>query len=86
MYFHTGCGQCWTMDGNWKLMFPHCMYPVKVTIPGLPGLTHPDICENQPGSSKEAFCKKHLDLAKEKDVPTDVKGFIQYCGGSAKFG
>jgi len=35
------------MDGNWKLMFPHCMYPVKVTVPGLPGLSHPDIYENQ---------------------------------------
>ena len=23
---YIGCGKCWSMDGNWKLMFPHCMY------------------------------------------------------------
>ena len=74
------------MDGNWKLMFPHCMYPVEVIIPGLPGLRHPAVCDKQPKSSKLAFCSNHHEIAIKKHVPTDVRDFIKYCGGSAKFG
>ena len=62
----TGCGQCWTMDGNWKITFPHCMYPVEFTIPGLPGISYPDVCQGQPLSTKQAFCRLHQDLAQQK--------------------
>ena len=81
---YTGCGKCWSMDGNWKLMFPHCMYPVETIVPGLPGLNYPDVCQNQPLTSKHAFCKHHHAIASEMKIPTDVKGFIQYCGGIAE--
>ena len=74
------------MDGNWKLTFPHCMYPIETTVPGLPGINYPDVCENQPVSSKHAFCSMHHKVATEKKVPTDIQGFIRYCGGKAKLG
>jgi len=35
------------MDGNWILMFPHCMFPVETNVPGLPGLNYPDVYQNQ---------------------------------------
>ena len=82
----TGCGQCWTMDGNWKITFPHCMYPVEFTLPGLPGISYPDVCQGQPLSTKQAFCRLHQDLAQQKNIPTDVRGFIKYCKGEAELG
>ena len=30
-----GCGQCWSIDGNWKLGFTHCMCPVTTKLEGL---------------------------------------------------
>ncbi len=52
-----GCGTCYSIDGNWKLCFPHCMFPVKAGLPGLPNLNFPDVCIEQlnPGL---AFCKQ----------------------------
>ena len=74
------------MDGNWKLTFPHCMYPIETIIPGLAGINYPDACQGQPITSKQAFCNVHHEVATEKKVPTDVRGFIDYCGGKVKFG
>lgn len=28
-----------SMDGVWKLRFPHCMFPVKAEVAGFPALT-----------------------------------------------
>ena len=80
---HVGCGQCWSIDGNWKLIFPHCMYPVKMKIPGLEGINTPDVCFNQPEASNTPFCSTHKRLAMQKQIPTDMKGFMKYCNGSA---
>ena len=65
-------------------MFPHCMYPVETIVPGLPGLNYPDVCQNQPLTSKHAFCEYHNSLAIDKKIPTDIKGFIHYCGGNVE--
>ena len=64
-------------------MFPHCMYPVRMRIPGLEGVNIPDVCCNQPETSNVAFCKIHRQLAIQKEIPTDIKGFIKFCGDSA---
>jgi len=60
------------------------MYPVEIVVPGLPGINYPDVCQNQPLTPKHAFCKGHHTTAIEKKILTDVKGFIQYCGGKAE--
>ena len=39
----TGCGKSFAFDGNWKLTFPHCMFPVKCSTL-LSGLNTPNIC------------------------------------------
>ena len=31
-----GCDHCFSMDGNWKLCFTHCMFPVTAGVMGLP--------------------------------------------------
>lgn len=31
---NTGCGRCWSIDGNWKITFPHCMFPVSIDFQG----------------------------------------------------
>lgn len=74
---HTGCGQCWTVDGNWKLTFPHCMFPVKNTVPNIHGLSFPDICPEEL-NGKKAFCSKHCAVAEEYGYPTDIRGFIKF--------
>ena len=69
------------MDGIWKLRFPHCMYPVKTTISGLPAVNYPDVCPKEPLSATSAFCEEHCELAKTKGVPTDLRKFLhEYCG------
>ena len=67
----------WTLDGNWKLGFTHCMYPVKTTVEGFPQLNFPDVCTNEPQPSK-AFCLQHCQLATEKNVPTSLRDYLQY--------
>ena len=78
---NAGCGKCWSIDGNWKLCFTHCMYPVEVNIPGI-AVNFPDVCSKEPINSKSAFCKEHHMLAIEKKCPTDVRGFLKFCGTS----
>ena len=56
---NAGCGECWSIDGNWKLCFTHCIYPVEVNIPGI-AVNFPDICSKEPINSKSAFCKEHV--------------------------
>jgi len=74
------------MDGNWKLTFPHCMYPLETIVPELPGVNYPDVCQCQPMTSKHAFCSVHHEVVVQKKIPTDICGFINYCGGNAKIG
>ena len=57
------------------------MFPVTTSI-GLPGVSFPDICPQQP-KGNSAFCSHHLEVAEAKNYPTAVKEFLRYCG--AKF-
>ena len=74
---YSGCGQCWTVDGNWKLTFPHCMFPVKNSVLDLPGLSFLSTCPEQP-EGKKAFCAAHCVVAKEHGCPTDICGYVKY--------
>lgn len=68
------------MDGIWKLRHPHCMYPVKATINGMPLVNYPDVCTNEPESQKSAFCSSHARLAKRHHIPTNLREFVHdYC-------
>ena len=67
------------MDGNWKLCFPHCMFPVVCKVPNLPLLNFPSVCTGQP-KAKSAFCITHHSKAQGLEYPTDVKGFLHFCG------
>ena len=73
---HAGCGKCWAIDGNWKLTFPHCMFPVTTCIPGMSKINFPNVCTKQP-KGNSAFCCEHHEVALSKSVPTDVRKFLQ---------
>jgi hypothetical protein len=77
-----GCGKCWSIDGNWKINFPHCMYPVQVSVPALPLINMPDVCINQPLNSEIAFCCHHMEIAKTKGYPTKVRDFVKFCSST----
>lgn len=66
------------MDGNWKLTFPHCMFPVKAGLPGLPAL---NMCIEQL-LPRSAFCAHHYEVATSKGYPTTIRGFLKFCGVS----
>ncbi len=66
------------MDGNWKLCFPHCMFPVTSSVPNMK-VRFPNVCPEQL-KPKSAFCVEHYPKAQALGYPTDVKGFISYCG------
>ena len=78
-----GCGKCWSIDGNWKLNFPHCMYPVQVSVPALPLINMPDVCTNQPMNSENAFCCHHVEVAKTKGYPVKVRDFVKFCSSKS---
>ena len=74
LFFHySGCGHCWSMDGNWKLCFPYCMFPVSSSVLNLP-------------KPKSAFWIEHYSKAQTLGYPTDVKGFLSYCGAAKTAG
>ena len=76
---YAGCGHCWSFDGNWKLGFTHCMYPIKTTVKGMPRLNFPDVCTDEPVFG-QAFCKHHCTTAESKGIPTDLKKYLQFLG------
>ena len=61
-----------------KICFPHCMFPIKATVPGLKGITFPDVCPEQP-KGNSVFCPAHLQVAQERQYLTDLRGFLKYC-------
>ena len=86
LFFHySGCGHCWSMDGNWKLCFPYCMFPVSSSVPNLPNVWFPNVCP-EPLKPKSAFCIEHYSKAQTLGYPTDVKGFLSYCGAAKTAG
>ncbi|XP_078366040.1 uncharacterized protein LOC144650252 [Oculina patagonica] len=69
------------MDGNWKLRFSHCMFPVKAEVCGIPTLNYPNVCTEQPCNPQSALCERHSEIAKAKGIPTGQRDFIHnYCG------
>ena len=82
---YSGCGHCWSMDENWKLRFPHCMFPVSSSVPNLPNVRFPNVCP-EPLKPKSAFCIQHYSKAQTLGYPTDVKGFLSYCGAAKTAG
>ena len=83
----SGCNNFISMDGIWKLRFPHCMYPVKTTVAGFEALNFPDVCTNAPYGKGSAFCEDHCRTAAESGVPTSLRDFLrEYCGVSDKCG
>lgn len=78
MYF-SGCGQLYVMDGNWKLCYAHCMFPVDVKIPGYEKeINYPKICPLSP-KYKSAFCPRHHDIVEKTAIPTELKHFVLFC-------
>ena len=75
----AGCDRCFSMDGNWKLCFTHCMFPVTAGVTELPTLNIPDICPRQL-KSESAFCEQHHAVAQQLKYPTDIRGFLSFCG------
>ena len=75
-----GCENFVCIDGRWKLRHPHCLYPVKSDISGLPTLNYPNVCTEEPETQTSAFCAEHSELAKMKKIPTNLRAFIHdYC-------
>ena len=57
------------------------MYPVKSEVSGLPTVNYPNVCTKEPETQSSAFCKDHNILAKDKDIPTNLREFVHsYCG------
>ena len=54
------------------------------TVAGFPTLNLPDVCTDSPVRGK-AFCRNHCALLEREapDVPTDLRGFLQFCGAKA---
>ena len=82
---YIGCEWNYAIDGNWKICFPHCMFPVHTALPGVPGLNLPNVCPEQP-HGRTVFCPSHLELAKERGYKTDLRGFVAQCGASSVAG
>ena len=74
-----------TLDGNWTLCFPHCMFPVSSSVPNLPKVRFPNVCP-EPLKPKSAFCIEHYSKAQTLGYPIDVKGFLAYCGAAKTAG
>jgi hypothetical protein len=79
LIYSTGCGRLYVMDGNWKLCYAHCMFPVLVKIAGYEKeINYPNICPQSP-QYQSAFCERHHNIVKNKGMPTDLKQFLLYC-------
>lgn len=73
-----GCGKCWAIDGNWKLAFAHCMFPVH-NSPVAIRLSLPNVCPEEPKPSK-AFCARHCTIVEENGIPSKLKDFLAFSG------
>lgn len=80
LYIYIGCGTLFSIDGNWKLCYPVCMYSVPKTVSGFKGkLSYVDTCPNAPLMGK-AFCAHHCTMAEEQGKPTGLRQFLKFCG------
>ena len=77
-----GCGSLYSIDGNWKICYPHCMWRVPSEVSGFEGqLKYVDCCPNEPESTK-AFCHQHCEEAKLQGIPTSLKEYKPSIAGS----
>ena len=77
---NVGCGTVFSIDGNWKLCYPVCMYRVPKEVSGFDGkLGYVDTCPNSPLPGK-AFCSHHCSLAEREGKPTGLRQFLRFCG------
>ena len=74
----TGCGKCWVLDGNWKLAFAHCMFPVQ-NVPVAIKLSLPNTCPREP-KGNNAFCEEHCEVVRKLKIPTRLREFLAYSG------
>ena len=65
---HIGCGHLYSFDGNWKLVYPVCMFRVPKEVTGFSHhLRYVDTCPNEPVCG-HAFCEVHCNEAEEKKI------------------
>ena len=81
VFLLKGCENFVCIDGLWKLRHPHCLYPVKAEVSGFPTVNYPNVCTEEPESQSSAgFCSEHSELARTKNIPTNLRAFIHdYC-------
>ena len=61
------------------------MFPVSSSVPNLPNVRFPNVCP-EPLKPKSSFCIEHYSKAQTLGYPTDVKGFLSYCGAAKTAG
>ena len=49
-------------------------------------LSTPNVCTEQPLNNETAFCSQHFELAVQCAYPTDLRGFLKFCGATAAAG
>ena len=70
----------YSFDGNWKLVYPVCMFQVPKEVTGFSRrLRYVDTCPHEPMSGK-AFCEAHCMEAETKSIPTKLRDYLRYCG------
>ena len=81
MLMSLGCGTLFSIDGNWKLRYPTCMYNVpRIGVPGFGGaLRYVDSCPNQPMHGM-AFCVDHCHIAEGEGIQCALREFLHHCG------
>ena len=74
----TGCGKLYSIDGNWKICYPHCMWKIPMEPQGFNGgLNYVNCCPNEPEPGK-ALCKHHCIEVEERGIPCGLKDYSQY--------
>ena len=80
LHIYTGCGRMWSINSNWKIRYPVCMYPVPKNTPAFEGnLQYVDTCLNSPAYGK-AFCEDHCLVVSAQGIRVDLRGFLSYKG------
>ena len=84
IYNHLVCGTLYSIDGNWKICYPHCMWRTADESKSYEGcLQYVDCCLNEPVPSS-ALCEKHLEEAKKRSIPTKIKEYVDFCSKNGK--
>ena len=73
----TGCQCLRIIDGCWKICAPHCMMAVPNEVKGYPLLNFPNVCTAEPAANS-VFCKSHLTLLRDNNIPTEKKAFLRH--------